>query len=95
MDAYSLIHKKPWSDGLHNIFDQADINIFENKCRWCLDGDGGGGDGGDGGDGDSFGGFDSAASDEGIGGRKARAIRSAVLTAPRPTKASGRFVRQF
>jgi hypothetical protein len=64
MDAYSLIHKKPWSDGLHNIFDQADINIFENKCRWCLDGDGGGGDGGDG---DSFGGFDSAASDEGIG----------------------------
>jgi hypothetical protein len=71
MDAYSLIHKKPWSDGLHNIFDQADINIFENKCRWCLDGDGGGGDGGDGGDGedgDSYGGFDSAASDEGIGG---------------------------
>lgn len=66
MDAYSLIHKKPWSDGLHNIFDQADINIFENKCRWCLDGDGG--DGGDGGSGDSFGGFDSAASDEGIGG---------------------------
>jgi hypothetical protein len=66
MDAYSLIHKKPWSDGLHNIFDQAGIDIFENKYRWCLDGDGG--DGGDGGSGDSFGGFDSAAADEGIGG---------------------------
>ena len=52
MDAYSLLHKKPWSDGLRNIFDQADINLFENKYRWCLDGDGGGGGDGEGGGGE-------------------------------------------
>jgi len=59
MDAYSLLHKKPWSDGLRNIFDQADINLFENKYRWCLDGDGG--DAGDGGEDDSgeVGGYNS------------------------------------
>jgi hypothetical protein len=67
MDAYSLIHKKPWSDGLHDIFDQADIDIFENKYRWCLDGDGGGGGGGGGGDDSSADDADSMDSGTGPG----------------------------
>ena len=70
MDAYSLLHKKPWSDGLRNIFDQADINLFENKYRWCLDGDGGGGGDGEGGSADDADSMDSGTGpgNDGLGG---------------------------
>ncbi len=49
-----LLEKGPWSDSLgalvhgRGFYDQFDSDFWENKYRWCFDGDGG--DGGDGGD---------------------------------------------
>ena len=48
-----LLEKGPWSDSLgalvhgRGFYDQFDSDFWENKYRWCFDGDGG--DGGDGG----------------------------------------------
>ena len=44
MHTSDLFHKKPWSDGLVNLYDQLGVDYYENKYRWVLGGDGGGGD---------------------------------------------------
>ena len=57
-----LLKKGPWSDSLgalvhgRGFYDQFDSGFWENKYRWCFDGDGGDG----GGDGEGGGGVDDS-----------------------------------